>query len=73
MMVRVLLPIWLLSWAVLLPLSAVHSDVVNHSGLDKLTFGNIARNRQARYAGQLVLTWIFTSKFPGRFPCDDDY
>jgi hypothetical protein len=62
MMVRVLLPIWLLSWAVLLPLTSVNTNVPGHTGLDKFIFGNIAPTQQIRYAGQLVLTWIFTSK-----------
>jgi hypothetical protein len=65
MMVRLMLPVWLLSWAVLLPLTSVHTEVDNNSGLDKFIFGNIAKNQQARYAGQLILTWIFTSKIPG--------
>ena len=65
MMVRLMLPVWLLSWAVLLPLTSVHTEVDNNSGLDKFIFGNIAKNRQARYAGQLILTWIFTSKISG--------
>lgn len=64
MMVRVMLPIWLLSWAVLLPLTSVNTNVPGHSGLDIFIFGNIASTQQSRYAGQLILTWIFTSKIP---------
>ncbi|KAF8496566.1 DUF221-domain-containing protein [Russula emetica] len=60
MMVRVMLPIWLISWAVLLPLTSVNTSVPGHSGLDKLIFGNIASTQQTRYAGHLLLTWIFT-------------
>ncbi|KAI0289410.1 hypothetical protein B0F90DRAFT_1812537 [Multifurca ochricompacta] len=60
MMVRVMLPIWLLSWAVLLPLTSVNTGVPGHSGLDKFIFGNIATTSQHRYAGHLLLTWIFT-------------
>ena len=62
MMVRVMLPIWLISWAVLLPLTSVNTSVPGHSGLDIFIFGNIAPTQQARYAGQLILTWMFTSK-----------
>ncbi len=40
MMVRITLPIWLLSWAVLLPLTSVHTQVSGHSGLDMFIFGN---------------------------------
>ncbi|KAI0261640.1 hypothetical protein BC834DRAFT_895208 [Gloeopeniophorella convolvens] len=60
MMVRVMLPIWLLSWAVLLPLTSVNTEVPGHTGLDKFIFGNIESTKQKRYAGHLLLTWIFT-------------
>ncbi|KAI0296382.1 hypothetical protein BC826DRAFT_1174720 [Russula brevipes] len=60
MMVRVMLPIWLLSWAVLLPLTSVHTTVDEHTSLDKLSFGNVAVNDQARFAGHLLLAWIST-------------
>jgi calcium permeable stress-gated cation channel len=71
MMVRVMLPIWLLSWAILLPLTSVNTDVPGHTGLDKFIFGNISPTEQVRYAGQLLLTWIFTSKTSGRPPYHD--
>ncbi len=70
MMVRVMLPIWLLSWAVLIPLTTVKTKVDGHSGLDKLIFGNIATNRQPRYAGHVLLAWLFTSKIHGWSPYD---
>lgn len=70
MMVRVLLPIWLISWAVLLPLTSVNTGVPGHSGLDKFIFGNIAATEQTRYAGQVLLTWIFTSRIPNWLFCD---
>ena len=65
MMVRVMLPIWLISWAVLLPLMSIDTNVVGFAkGLFKFTFGNInATNNRDRYIAVLVLTWIFTSKF----------
>jgi calcium permeable stress-gated cation channel len=62
MMVRVMLPIWLLSWAVLLPLTSVHTSVAGNTGLNKFIFGNVAPTEQARYEGQLIVTWILTSK-----------
>jgi hypothetical protein len=71
MMVRVMLPIWLLSWVVLLPLTSVHTENPGQSGLDVLIFGNITPNKQDRYAGHLLLIWIFTSKIPCWFPSDD--
>ncbi|KAI9509025.1 hypothetical protein F5148DRAFT_1283361 [Russula earlei] len=60
MMVRITLPISLLSWAVLLPLTSVETNVAGHTGLDKFIFGNIADTQQSRYAGHVALTWIFT-------------
>ena len=62
MMIRVMLPIWLVSWAVLLPLTLLKTGVSGFSfGLFKFTFGNIGTD-QDRYAALLVLAWIFTSK-----------
>jgi len=63
MLVRVLLPIWLLSWVVLLPITSVDTHVSNNSGLDKFSFGNVAKNKQNRYAAHVLLTWIFTSTY----------
>ena len=64
MMVRVMLPIWLISWAVLLPLTSISTNVIGFSeGLYMFTFGNIdPTNNRDRYIVLLVLTWIFTSK-----------
>ena len=71
MMVRIMLPIWLISWAVLLPLTSVHTKVSTHSGLDLLIFGNVDSDRQDRYVGHMLLTWVFTSKIPCWSPSDD--
>ncbi|KAI0064338.1 DUF221-domain-containing protein [Artomyces pyxidatus] len=60
MMVRVMLPIWLLSWAVLLPITSVNTTVAGHTGLDKFIFGNVSPDKQSRYAAHVLLTWIFT-------------
>lgn len=60
MIVRILLPIWLVSWAVLLPITSVHTSVSNHTGLDLFIFGNVAPNKQGRYAAHLILAWFFT-------------
>jgi hypothetical protein len=70
MMVRVMLPIWLISWVVLLPLTSVKTAVTGHSGLDMFIFGNISSTQQPRYAGHLLLTWIFTGKIPWWVFCD---
>jgi len=71
MMVRVMLPIWLLSWAVLLPLTAVHTKSPGHTGLDILIFGNIVPSKQTRYAGHLLVIWICTSEILCWSPSDD--
>ena len=64
MMVRVMLPIWLISWVVLRPLTSISTNVIGFSeGLYMFTFGNIdPTNNRDRYIVLLVLTWIFTSK-----------
>lgn len=63
MLVRIFLPIWLISWVVLLPLTSVGTGISGHSGLDRFTFGNVASNTQSRYAAHLILAWGFTSAF----------
>jgi hypothetical protein len=67
MLVRVMLPIWLISWAVLLPLTSVKTIVPGFDqGLYKFTFGNIdVVDNPYRYIALLVLTWVFTSKRQG--------
>ena len=69
-MVRVMLPIWLISWAVLLPLTSISTNVIGFSeGLYMFTFGNIdPTNNRDRYIVLLVLTWIFTSKLRAWHP-----
>ena len=66
MMVRVMLPIWLISWTVLLPLTSINiNGLDSFGGIYEFTFANIdpTVNRR-RYIGFLVLTWIFTSELP---------
>ncbi|KAI6107606.1 hypothetical protein EV401DRAFT_435875 [Pisolithus croceorrhizus] len=60
MMIRVLLPIWIISWAVLLPLTSVNNSVAGKTGLDLFTFGNVSPYNQPRYAGHLVCAYLFT-------------
>ncbi|KAN0126356.1 Late exocytosis, associated with Golgi transport domain containing protein [Lactarius tabidus] len=63
MMVRIMLPIWLISWAVLLPLNSVNTDDGDFSnGLSWFTIGNIDATTydRDRYIALLALTWIFT-------------
>ncbi|KAH9478520.1 hypothetical protein JR316_0008975 [Psilocybe cubensis] len=54
------LPIWLLSWVVLLPLTSVNTSVPGFTGLNRFIYGNVAPDKSARYAGHLILAWIFT-------------
>lgn len=61
-MLKILIPIWLLSWIVLLPVDAAGTNYEGKGGLDRLTFGNIAPNATARYAASLIFAYIFTCK-----------
>lgn len=63
MMCRVFFPIWLISWAILLPSTSVGTEVPPHSGLDKFVFGNIEKGKTNRYGAHLLLVWLFTSEF----------
>ncbi|KAI0347544.1 DUF221-domain-containing protein, partial [Trametopsis cervina] len=60
MMVRIMLPIWPISWMVLMPIDAVKTGVEGNTGLDIFTFGNIGKGQQSRYAAHIVLAWVFT-------------
>lgn len=61
MMARIFLPIWIISWAVLLPITGVGktNELV---GLDQFTFGNIAPSQQPRYAAHIILIYFFTGQ-----------
>ncbi|KAF8068760.1 hypothetical protein FPV67DRAFT_1088897 [Lyophyllum atratum] len=60
MMARIFLPIWLVSWAVLMPVTSVNSRVDNNAGLDLFVFGNISPDKQTRYAAHIILVYLFT-------------
>ena len=57
------LPIWLISWVILMPVDAVKTGFPGASGLDFFTYGNIDGNNQARYAAHLILVYFFTCEF----------
>jgi len=57
------LPIWFISWAVLLPVDSVKTSYPGNSGLDLFTFGNIATTNQVRHVAHLILVYIFTCEF----------
>ncbi|KAG7086001.1 hypothetical protein E1B28_003524 [Marasmius oreades] len=60
MMVKIFLPIWIVTWAVLLPVTSVGSRVGNNDGLDLFVFGNVEPNKKPRYAAHIVLVWLST-------------
>lgn len=62
MMCIVFLPIWLLSWAVLLPVTSVNTSVPGNDGLDMFTFGNVAPDKQVRYSAHIILVYLFTGE-----------
>ena len=63
MMVKIFIPIWFFSWAILLPVDSAMLGAPSKGGLDQFTFGNITTNQQSRYAAHLLLAWGFTSAF----------
>ncbi|KAF7966899.1 hypothetical protein HWV62_36609 [Athelia sp. TMB] len=60
MMMIIFAPIWAVSWAVLMPVNAVRTHVAGKSGLDMFIFGNVATDKQERFAAHVALAWIFT-------------
>ncbi|KAF9458987.1 hypothetical protein BDZ94DRAFT_1269342 [Collybia nuda] len=60
MMVKILIPIWFFSWAILLPVDSVRTRVGNNSGLSLLTFGNISSERSVRFSAHIILVYFFT-------------
>lgn len=72
MMSYAMIPIWLISWVILLPVDSVNSTVAGKTGLDMFTFGNVAKDKQNRYWAHLILDYLFIgerlfheSSFPG--------
>ncbi|WVN85988.1 uncharacterized protein L203_101146 [Cryptococcus depauperatus CBS 7841] len=59
MMAKAMIPVWLISWAVLLPAYSKDSRVDGKEGLDKFTFGNVAHDKQSRYWAPLILDYVF--------------
>ena len=58
MMVFYLVPVWLVSWTVLLPITAIGSG---QSGLNQFNFGSVSTADTLRYPAHLILAWVFTS------------
>lgn len=60
MAARIFLPIWVVTWLILLPVNSINTEVPGRHGLDKLSFGNVARNKQGRYAAHLLMAYFVT-------------
>jgi hypothetical protein len=60
LMCKIFLPIWLISWAVLMPVTSIKTSVPGHSGLDIFIFGNVANTKTDRYAAHVILACLFT-------------
>jgi len=60
LMAIMFLPIWFITWAVLIPVTLVGTQVSGLSGLDRFTFGNVENTKQTRYAAHVVLAWFIT-------------
>ncbi|TFY51653.1 hypothetical protein EVJ58_g10451 [Rhodofomes roseus] len=60
MMVRVMVPIWLISWVVLLPVFSVGTSSPTSDSLTQFQFGNVGSGDQPRLWAPLVLAWVFT-------------
>lgn len=67
MMVKVFLPIWLLTWAVLLPVTSVKTQVGQNKGLDHFIFGNVSSDKQTRYAAHLIVVYFCTGMYSSFF------
>lgn len=59
-MLRVLVPIWIVSWIVLLPVTSVNNSIPGNTGLSRFTFGNIAANHKERFTAFIILVWLST-------------
>ena len=64
MMAKAMVPIWLLSWIVLLPIDAANTGVAGKKGLDRFTYGNVGKDKQARLWAHLLLAWVFNRVSP---------
>lgn len=58
LMAKALIPIWILSWAVLLPVNTVGMNT-GRTGLDQFTSGNITTDRTQRYWAHLIMDYVF--------------
>ena len=69
MMALMFLPIWFVTWAVLIPVTVVNTHAPGLSGLDRFTFGNVENTKQDRYAAHIILAWFLTCTSCLHLPC----
>lgn len=62
MMIVVFVPIWVVSWIILLPVTAVNNSVAGKTGLDRFTFGNISPYNQPRYGAYVACVYLSTCR-----------
>jgi hypothetical protein len=63
-MAILLLPIWLITWAVLLPITSVNSIIPGNKGLDLFSYGNVQPDLSQRYAAHVIIAVAITGKAP---------
>lgn len=61
MVIKMFVPMWLVSWAILFPVDSANSGG-GESGLNMFTYGNISTSNHPRYATHLLISWLFTCK-----------
>lgn len=69
MMAKAMVPIWLVSWVVLLPVDSVNTRIDGKSGLDKFTYGNVATQDSNRLWAHLILDYLFIGEFCSEPSC----
>lgn len=66
MMIKIFVPIWIISWAILLPVTTVGTGAPDQDSLTKFTFGNVGKTHQVRYWAHLACVWVFTCTYFSR-------
>lgn len=64
MMSKAMVPIWLISWIVLLPVDSANTGNTGKDGLDRLTYGNVPPNMQNRLWTHLIMDYLFIGMHP---------
>lgn len=61
-MCKALVPIWFISWPVLMPIDSVGITSEGVDGLDRFTMGNIPGYAQDRLWAHVILAWLFNGE-----------